>query len=88
MPIFNETRRIYDKPKGKGISQCPHTSCRATNPPVRKAMEHELQSISDDIRNKAGANEIQICGYCDGLWWEEAGPDLPSFVIIFSGSSL
>ena len=85
MPIFNEIRHIYGKPKGKGMSQCPHPSCGATRPPVRRANEHELQSISDDIRNKAGTNEIQVCVYCAGLWWEEVEPDLHSFVLIFSG---
>ena len=88
MPIFNETRHIYEKPKGKGISRCPHPSCRATSPLVRRANEHELQSISDDIRDLAGINEIQICVYCAGLWWEEVRPDPHSFVLIFSGPSL
>ena len=88
MPTFEETRRVYGKPEWKGMSQCPHTSCRATNPPVRKAMEHELQSISDDIRNLAKTNEIQICGYCSGLWWEDAGTVPPSFVLLGSRSSL
>ena len=85
MPIFNETRRIYDKPKGKGISRCPHPSCRATSPLVRRANEHELQSISDDIRNLAGANEIQICGYCSRpLVGRCVGTDPHSFVLIGS----
>ena len=88
MPIFEEPRRVYGKPKGKGMSRCPYASCSATSPPVRNAMEHELQSISDDIRNKAGANEIQICGYCSGLWWEDAGTVPPSFVLLGSRSSL
>ena len=88
MPIFKETRRVYGKPKGKGISRCPHPSCGATSPHIRRANEHELQSISDDIRDLAGINEIQICVYCAGLWWEEVRPDQHSFVLIFSGPSL
>ena len=84
MPTFEETRRVYGKPKWKGMSRCPHPSCGATSPPVRRAVEHELQNISADIRSKAGTNEIQICGYCGGLWWEEIRPDPPSFVLIVS----
>ena len=88
MPIFKETRRVYGKPKGKGISRCPHPSCGATSPHIRRANEHELQSISGDIRDAAGTNEIQICGYCGGLWWEEVEPDPHSFVLLVSRSSL
>ena len=84
MPTFDVTTRVYGKPKWKGKSRCPHPSCGAMSPPVRRAVEHELQSISDDIRNSAGINEIQICGYCGGLWWEDAGTDPPSFVLIRS----
>ena len=82
MPMFEEPRYIYGMSSGRVSPGCAYAICKAGSPSVRRAVEHELHMISDDNRSKAGSNEIRICGYCGGLWWEEVRQNLHSFALL------